>query len=205
MTVDARASPANGASLGEVRAAVGRNVLLYQHLEHLLKVLLPFVRTEDKSLGDDPFSEMKQLLESKRTMGLLIGRLKTSVQAANPEEFRGYLKQVVDNRNELVHAFVRLEFGCLDTEEARTQALSYLRARYDFATPLLTMLRELLATFGQLLANDDAESRRIQKSFAVRIPPLPRRRARAKPRARSSVPVVLRAPALDHGKRSASR
>lgn len=161
------------ATLIQVHAAVGQSMILYQHLELMLKSLLPFIRTQHQSAQGDPFSEMKELLQSKNTMGLLIERLKTSMETTNPEEFGNYLKQVVDNRNELVHAFLRMEFGRLETEQARSQAFSYLKDRYEFAVPLLQMLRELLATFGALLNDVDSSPRSVQRSITVPVPLVP--------------------------------
>jgi hypothetical protein len=173
MTPQAQPHPTESTTLIEVHAAIGQSLILYQHLELMLKSILPFIRTQDQKAREDPFAEMKQLLGSKKTMGLLIERLKTSIEITHLEEFAKYLEQVVDNRNELVHQFLTIEFGLLESEEARDQAFSYLDQRYEFARPLLEMLGELSSTFDGLMAQAGRDPRRVQQTIAVRVPRVP--------------------------------
>lgn len=138
-------------SVANVFVLVGQNVLLYQHIETYLKLLLPHMTRTDGETSSDAFLEMKSLLESKSTMGPLVEQLKQSIQSSHPEEFASYVEAVVTNRNELTHGFLRLPFARLDNATACESAVQYLTSKHQFALPLFQSLRLLLATFVELL------------------------------------------------------
>jgi hypothetical protein len=79
------------------------------------------------------------------------------MEVTHPEGFAGYLEQVVNNRNELIHSFIKLPFGNFASTISCREALSYLESRYRFAEPLMQLLRELLSTFVSLLNENDLE------------------------------------------------
>ena len=137
--------------------AIGRSVLLYQQIELLLKTLLPYLKPTTGRASDDPFAEMKRLLDSRETMGPLVERLKKSSEVDHPEGFASYLEQVVKNRNDLIHSFAKLPFGNLSTTAYCGEALAYLEARRKYALPLMQLLREVLSLFVELLAESDVE------------------------------------------------
>ena len=137
--------------------AVGRSVFLYQQIELLLKTLLPYLKPTDGRASEDPFAEMKRLLDSRETMDPLVERLKKSSEVDHPEGFASYLEQVVKNRNDLIHSFAKLPFGDMSTTAYCREALAYLEARCRYAMPLMQLLRELLSSFVELLADSDVE------------------------------------------------
>jgi len=128
-----------------VYAEIGRLLLHYQHIELMLKMLLPHIKASEKLALESNTKDVGNLLDSKETMGILVEKLKSSIDASQPEKLSSYVAQVTANRNELVHKFTTLDFGSLASETKCEEAIAYLRRHHEFALPL----RELLVTFLQ--------------------------------------------------------
>lgn len=137
----------------EVLVHVGVSLAHYQKIERGLKILLPFFYGDDRDLSDDPFTEMRALLESKSTMGMLMERLKGSVTSSDPEQTARYFNQVVKHRNELVHHFFQLPIGRLDDEASCRDALRHLKSRLEYAQPIRELVsaaaRSLIQTYDE--------------------------------------------------------
>jgi hypothetical protein len=127
-----------------VHAEIGQLLLIYQHIELLLKALLPHIQASEQAGLDS--KDIDNLLDSKHTMGLLVERLKNSAGISNSEAFSGYVAQITMNRNELVHKFTMKSFGGLDSEQKCNDAIEYLKAHHQFALPLRDLLLQLLST-----------------------------------------------------------
>ena len=150
--------------LRNVFFSIGQSVYLYQNIEVLLKTLLPHLRPKDGITSDDPFAEMNRLLTSRETLGPLMERLKEATEVDHPEGFANYLEQIVRNRNELVHTFLRLAFGNLSSTTSCDEALAYLESRRAYALPLMHLLREMLSKFVELLADCDVNAEGSESS-----------------------------------------
>ena len=128
-----------------VHAEIGQLLLIYQHIELMLKALLPNLFASEQAALDSTDKDIDNLLDSKHTMGLLVERLKTSMESFNPEAFSTYVAQITENRNWLVHKFTMIDFGGLDNEAKCQSAVDYLQAHHQFALPLRDMLLQLLS------------------------------------------------------------
>ena len=133
----------------QVHAGIGQLLLTYQHLELMLKALLPHLHASGQAMPEDAQRTIDNLLDSKQTMGLLVAKLRRSLDIADPEGFETYLAQITANRNELVHKFTLLDFGGLDSEAKCQAAIEYLNARHEFALPLRGVLLAFLGTLMQ--------------------------------------------------------
>ncbi len=128
-----------------VLTELGLAVLFYADIERSLKLVLPFIRQPGSPHSSDPFADLWQLLKGKNTMGPLVEGLKSAVSIEDPEGFSRYLAQVVENRNELFHAFRTLPFGLLRDASECSEAAFYLADRRAYAEPFSRLLTELAA------------------------------------------------------------
>jgi len=166
MTDEAPHTPAGRTpETDEVQRRVGRNVLLFQRIEYLLK----YLNTHASFKG--PASELAAVIETsaqahhRKTMGELAGRLVDNFLAPTAEEddppddidevwlgmrcsieidaellerHKAEMRALVDGRNELVHNFLsRLQ---PPPEGNVTEALDYLEAQREEGLRLMTRL-----------------------------------------------------------------
>ena len=127
---------------------LGLTVLFYADIERSLKLVLPFIRQPGTPAAPAPYAELQELLRGKKTMGLLAERLKSSVEIDDPEGFSRYVAQVVEHRNEVIHAFRSLPFGLLRDASECSDATAYLKDRRAFAEPLGQLLRGVAVHIG---------------------------------------------------------
>ena len=135
--------------------AIGQSVILYQQIENQLKVLLPHISKPNSKVTKDPYAEMEKLINSRETMGPLFERLKESVQITHPEGFGKYLEQVANNRNELIHKFIKLPVSNMNSVKSCQIAFEYVQEKKAFALPLANLLEVLLKEFVDYLDNYD--------------------------------------------------
>ena len=129
--------------IASVQAALGKCVLLYQSIEHLLKVYLPHVRaTEEEALRDRDV-DWRQLLDSKHTLGKLIKVLMERTSGSNREGLARWLQNVVSQRNDVVHHFYDKSFAQLRTQAQVEEALAHLQACQVSASQLLSVVKTL--------------------------------------------------------------
>lgn len=129
-----------------VHAEIGQLLLIYQHIELMLKALLPHMHATEQAALESVDKDIDNLLDSKQTMGLLVERLKNSMAISNPEAFSNYVAQISMNRNELVHKFTMNDFGGLDNEAKCNAAIQILKAHFQFALPLRDRLLHQLSS-----------------------------------------------------------
>ena len=117
---------------------VGAIVLTCQDTERYLKLTLPFLSSDDDSLGAALRRHEKL---KRRTLGELVGNL-TDSSSSDSLDFAKYLEQLVNTRNQIVHHFnetyeVRIASG------GQKEVIASLESQ-------LTNLRGLRATTEQL-------------------------------------------------------
>ena len=127
----------------EVLARVGRNLLIYQSIEHSLKSLIPLSHPNGSAQGDDAFESLSKDL-SAATMGPLVATFQESFQTiAKPDEVNFYLRGLVRARNDLVHDFLRLPSISVDTEDGCVSAIAYLDDRLSEAIEFQKLLESM--------------------------------------------------------------
>lgn len=146
--------------IDEVLRRIGRNLLLFQHIEHLLKHLMAASRFEGTAASMQADLEQRRSKIHKQTLGQLAGQFVDDVLAdagerdapenleeawfsfgftiqtdsAFVEQHTAEMKAVVDARNDLIHHFVpRWSPASRDSTEA---ALVYLDEQRAKALPM---------------------------------------------------------------------
>jgi hypothetical protein len=143
--------------LQQLFAELGRCLYLYQSIEHGLKLVLPHMLPSEEALQatDDNLMNWRSLLDSKKTLGLLVQLLKERIESDNKHRFEDDLRQLVEYRNEIVHLFLAQPFGNLRTESQFAEAMQYLKTRRQFAIPMFRMVQQLSVTFVKILDDID--------------------------------------------------
>jgi hypothetical protein len=149
------------AEIRRVMEAIGHCLVIYQRIELQLKYLLPYTHHPSET-PPDTLAQWRSLIDSKTTLGPLMGRLSECVQSSDPDGFTKYVGQLVEERNQFIHHFCRMPFGRLNSIEQCDAALIDLDARIRFALPLhetLTgMLEEFCDALVQLKLQNEADS-----------------------------------------------
>lgn len=134
----------------EVFEELGRLLLEYQRLEHLLKLLLPHMGGPIADIAD-----WRQLLDSKETLGGLTTLFQERVSSTDPAAFERDLRRLVEERNEVVHRFCAQPFGRLQSPEACEEAAKYLQSRVHtvrwLAAPLQFVAERVAHRLGEHL------------------------------------------------------
>ena len=116
--------------VNEVLRKIGRNMLMFQQIEKGLKALLPFIHSNASTNDTDSFWKYRERVKSK-TLGNLINAFLESADY-NPDYFGDKLKEMVAERNNLVHHFGGLEgLNILSTEEGCKSCINYLEFQYQ--------------------------------------------------------------------------
>lgn len=153
----------------EVLRRIGRNLLLFQHIEHLLKYLMSNARIEGSASSVQTLHAQRRARIHTQTMGQLAGRFVDDVladagdrdaQAALTEDWVSFgftiqsdstyvaqhsaeMKAVVDARNDLIHHFLP-RWSPVSAESTR-EALAYL----DTQRALALLMRDRLQSFAK--------------------------------------------------------
>ena len=118
-------SPPRTPKIDEVLRSIGRNLLLFQHIEHPLKQLMTTSQFEGTVTSMQANFEECRTKFHKRTLGQLAG-------------------QLVNARNDLIHHFLlRWSSACRDSSEA---ALAYLDEQRTEALPIRARLQGFVNT-----------------------------------------------------------
>jgi len=141
----------------EVFRKIGRNILLFQNVELLLKAVLPFMSPTADCTAPVNEAEMSQVLTANRSLGTLRDPLRKALQVENIAGFGDYLNAVRHHRNELVHLFMLRTDSRLATVEECLSAIRYLDEQYRFSAPLLDLAKELNQGLIAKLASADPE------------------------------------------------
>jgi hypothetical protein len=155
----------------EVLRRIGRNLLLFQHIEHLLKHLTSHARFEGTIASAQSNHEERRARIHKQTLGQVAGQFVDDVLAdageqnspenvneawvsfgftieadsAFVEQHTAEMKAVVDARNDLIHHF--LPRWSPASEESTRAALAYLDEQRATALPM----RDRLLAFSRTL------------------------------------------------------
>lgn len=151
--------------IDEVLRRIGRNLLLFQHIEHLLKQLMTSARLEGTVHSMQTNLEARRARIHKQTLGQLAGQFVDDVLAdagereapesveeawfsfgftihtdsAFIEQHAAEMKAVVDARNDLIHHF--LPRWSPASEDSTRAALEYLEQQRAEALPMRERLQ----------------------------------------------------------------
>jgi hypothetical protein len=141
----------------EVLRKIGRNILMFQQIEKGLKVLLPFVHSDASTKGIDSFWKYRESAKSK-TLGTLMNAFIESADY-NTDYFVERLREIVAERNKLVHHFGELEgLNILSTEEGCRTCITYLESQYEEANLFYKQIKLFLFSVLVFLRENYAES-----------------------------------------------
>ncbi len=159
------AEPHRTPEIDEVFRRIGRNLLLFQHIEHLLKQLMTGARIEGTVKSMQANFDDRQAKIHKQTLGQLAGQFVDDVLAdagerdapehveeawfsfrftiqtdsAFVEQHTAEMKAVVDARNDLIHHF--LPRWSPASEDSTRAALEYLDRQRAQALPMRDRLQ----------------------------------------------------------------
>lgn len=161
----AAGEPLRTAEIDEVFRRIGRNLLLFQHIEHLLKQLMTSARLEGTVHSMQANFDERRARIHKQTLGQLAGQFVDDVLAdagereapenvdeawfsfgftiqtdsAFVEQHAAEMKAVVDARNDLIHHF--LPRWSPASEDSTRAALAYLDEQRAKALPMRDRLQ----------------------------------------------------------------
>ena len=163
--------PARTPEVDEVLRQIGRNLLLFQQIEHLLKQLTSSARFEGTVASLQANLEDRRAKIHKQTMGQIAGQFVDDVlvdagdrdapenlnevwfsfgftvqaDSAFVEQHNAEMKAIVDARNDLIHHF--LPRWSSESEESTREALTYLGEQRAQALPMRDRLLGLAKSF----------------------------------------------------------
>ena len=163
--------PSRPPEVDEVLRRIGRNLLLFQHIEHLLKQLMTGARLEGTVNSQQANLESRRARIHKQTLGQLAGQFVDDVLAdageldapenidevwfsfgftiqtdsGFVEQHTAEMKAIVDARNDLIHHF--LPRWSPASEDSTRAALAYLDEQRASAMPM----RDRLKSFAKSL------------------------------------------------------
>lgn len=164
----APAEPHRTPEIDEVFRRIGRNLLLFQHIEHLLKQLMTGARLEGTLRSMQANFDERRARIHKQTLGQLAGQFVDDVLAdagerespenvdeawfsfgftlqtdsAFVEQHTAEMKAVVDARNDLIHHF--LPRWSPASEDSTRAALAYLDEQRAQALPMRDRLQRFV-------------------------------------------------------------
>ncbi len=179
----AAGEPNRTPEIDEVFRRIGRNLLLFQHIEHLLKQLMTSARLEGTARSMQANFDERRARIHKQTLGQLAGQFVDDVLAdagereapenvneawfsfsftiqtdsAFVEQHAAEMKAVVDARNDLIHHF--LPRWSPASEDSTRAALAYLDEQRAQALPM----RDRLQGF----ANSLQEAAKVHADFVA--------------------------------------
>ena len=118
--------------------AVGGLVLCFQEIERHFKFLVPLF-DGDRQTWSSVLAKHQNL--SREPLGRVVG-LFLAATTGDRDELQGFLKRLVDQRNEVVHHFSE-KFGHQIAEGDYRAVADELKTLHERATDLLKTLREL--------------------------------------------------------------
>jgi len=126
--------------------AVGISVLTSQEIERHLKFLIPFVSSDNPALDSIVAVHAKL---AKKSLGEVAGQF-ADAGSGDVEAFKSYVKQIVGERNEIVHHF-QDRFGGLLAEAKYQEVLGALHSHHQRALQLLHVLREFALVIAETM------------------------------------------------------
>lgn len=136
---------------------LGLCLYTYQAIELRLKVLVPhlLVPGTDPDAVAQAIHDWRVLLDSKETLGALTRRLAERVTSDDKALWESSWRDLVNQRNEVVHHFVSKPFAKFDSETDFRAAIAFLKQRRQFATLFLDALQKVGEVFVSLLGSDE--------------------------------------------------
>ena len=128
---------------------VGSNILLFQKIERLFRVIAPNLTavggTVEFLVPDTAEIWQQQSYLKKATFGNLTGQVKKEFQIDGFQGFHSYLDTVLKDRNALVHQFYEMPGSEMLTVAQCSSLLDHLVEQERVALPLLNFATQLLA------------------------------------------------------------
>jgi hypothetical protein len=141
----------------KVLKQIGRNILVFQQIEKSLKIIIPFISHPTAPQKD--IDDIRKQTESVKlqTLGSLVNSfLKSTFYDVN--DFAESLKNIVDERNQLVHHFGdKPGLNVLNTEEGCKNCLARLEAQYQEAISFYKTIELVLFSYLVLLRKSYGE------------------------------------------------
>lgn len=126
---------------------VGSNILLFQRIESLLRVIAPNLSANDGTVEflvpDSVEKWQQQFCSKKETFGSLTGNLKKKFPPDGSKGFHDYLDAALNGRNQLVHRFHEIPGSEMHTLAQCKSLLLYLDRQQRFALPLLKFATDI--------------------------------------------------------------
>jgi hypothetical protein len=121
---------------------LGLALYTFQSIEVRIKFLLPHLNVPltDAPPPDEGWAGRQKYLESKEMLGKLVRLFQERLTTEDPVEMERAFREVVQGRNDVVHAFVAQPFAGGNTDEELRQSIDYVRVRRLRAVPLLQIL-----------------------------------------------------------------
>jgi hypothetical protein len=135
-------------AVAEVQRRIGRNILLYQATEQILKMLLPLMRHENALHCLDGF-ENRHAEYSRKTLGQLFRAFRDRSQTDQPLLLEMLLSDLLAKRNDLVH---HAGFD-LTTVESCRKAAAKLNEEHEQASQMKNLSHEILLEVLQALCD----------------------------------------------------
>ncbi|WP_414570131.1 OST-HTH/LOTUS domain-containing protein [Nostoc sp. CCY 9925] len=159
--------------VNEVLRKIGRNILMFQQIEKGLKLLLPYIHSDASTKGINSFRKYRETAKLK-TLGHLINAFIESVnydiidsvdystiESAdyNPDYFADKLREMVAERNKLVHHFGGSEgLHILENQEGCRTCITDLESQYQEAISFYKEITPFVFSVLVCLRENDAES-----------------------------------------------
>lgn len=128
---------------------VGSNILLFQKIESLFRLIAPNLTDNDGAVGflvpDSAEKWQQQFHSKKETLGSLTWKVKQKFPFDGSIGFHAYLDTALHDRNKLVHRFHEIPGSEMITVAQCSSLLAYLDRQERFALPLLKFATDLLA------------------------------------------------------------
>ncbi|MBS4469562.1 hypothetical protein KHP32_22875, partial [Cronobacter sakazakii] len=110
---------------------IGRNLLVYQQVEQILKRVIPYIHPRGSALGVEALRRL-QMQVNRRSLGDVIEVFAEAIEG-DSKEVSAELKALVRARNDLVHHLLLLPGVDLLSEHGRRRAADYLDAQFEAA------------------------------------------------------------------------
>jgi hypothetical protein len=132
---------ATSTNIDEVHRRIGRNLLRFQQIEFALKFALPYIHPEGAKAGPEALKNFRASMEFK-PLGQVVKALRKSIDLPTGL-FDVKLRDVVDERNQLVHHLFELPGIDLMNPAALSDLADYLDRQYESAAELFMFSRLL--------------------------------------------------------------
>lgn len=138
---------------------VGSNILLFQRIESLLRVIAPNLSIDGtvEFRVPDSVEKWQQQFYSKKTLGELVESLKRGLHSEEFQEFHAYVHEVLKKRNQLVHRFHEIPNSEMLTPGQCNALLLYLEQQERIALPLLTFVVDMKEGVEDVLMRSEYE------------------------------------------------